>query len=622
MTSPPKIQDYAVVGDGRSAALMSCGGSIDWLCWPRFDSPSLFAGLLDPHAGGAWVIAPAETARAERRYLDGTNVLETRFRTETGDVVLTDFMPAVSEDEKRRRQWPEHELIRRVECVRGEAEVHVRFDPRPDYGRAKVTLRDAGPLGLRIEVGPRLITLRSDVPLAPAAGGGAAARVRLAAGESRDFSLTCAADGPAVLPPLGGLVSEKLALTVDWWQAWSGRARYEGPYRDAVVRSALVLKLLSYAPSGAVVAAPTTSLPERVGGELNWDYRYCWLRDAAFTVRALFGLGYAAEAEAFVNWLLHATRLTLPELRVLYDVYGESCGDEAALDHFGGYAGSRPVRVGNAARTQLQLDVYGEVVEAVAHLARHGGWETDRDTQKMLRRLGEYVGRHWRDPDSGIWEPREPRRHYTHSRLMCWVALDRLLELHERGHVRGIPVETFAEDRQRIRQEVEDRGWNADLRSYTQVLGGDTLDASLLHLAVYGFEEPSSERVRQTHRCLRERLSPGPGLLYRYEQSRPAGEGAFAACGFWDADVLARGGGSPAEAHQAFTAALAYANDVGLFAEEIDPATGDALGNFPQAFTHVGLINAALSLAERESGVRSQGSGARAWASPPGRVGR
>jgi len=594
----PKIQDYAIIGDGRSAALISRDGSIDWLCWPRFDSPSLFGAILDDRLGGSWRIGPVEPARGERRYIDGTNVLQTRFRTESGELTLTDFMPAASEEQKRRRLQPEHELLRLVECERGEVELEVHYDPRPDYGRAKVALHDAGALGLRLERGASLITLKGDVRLVPAAEGGVSARVRLRSGESIAFSLTYAADGPAVLAPLGGLVREKLERTVAWWQHWAGRAKYGGPYREQVVRSALVLKLMLFAPSGAIIAAPTTSLPERVGGDLNWDYRFCWLRDAAFTARALFGLGYAEEAEAFVNWMLHATRLTRPELRVIYDVYGESNPDETELRHLRGYAASSPVRIGNATRNQLQLDVYGEVIDAVTHFVHHGG-ELDRETQKMLRHFGQYVCRHWREPDNGIWEPRGRRQHFTHSRLLCWVALDRLLEMHGQGRLDGLPVNECTKHREQVRHDVEERGWNPRLESYTQVLDGDTLDATVLLMAFHGFEEASSGRMKQTYHRLQERLGAGPGLMYRYEQSFEGGEGAFAMCCFWMAEFLARGGGSLETAHDAFAQTLAYANDLGLFAEEIDPQTGDALGNFPQAFTHVGLINAALSLAER-----------------------
>jgi GH15 family glucan-1,4-alpha-glucosidase len=594
----PKIQDYAVIGDGRSAALVARDGGIDWLCWPRFDRPPVFGRLLDAR-GGSWTIAPAESARAERRYLPDTNVLETRFETSTGVVRLTDFMPAASEEDKGRILWPEHELIRHVECEQGEVEVRIEFDPCPDFGRAAVRLRDAGPLGLRLEMGAALLALRGDVPLSPAVDGGAMGQARIKAGNAISFSLAYAGDGPAVLAPLGDLVQRKLHLTVAWWRQWSARASYVGPFRDHVVRSALALKLLTFAPSGAIVAAPTTSLPERVGGDRNWDYRFCWLRDASFTARALFGLGYQDEAEAFVSWLLHATRLSRPELRVLYDVFGENPGDERERPDLDGYAGSRPVRIGNAARDQVQLDVYGEVIEAVAHFVRHGG-RLDRETQQMLRHFGRYVCRHWAEPDQGIWEPREEPRHHTHSRLMCWVALDRLIELHERGHCHGLPQAELARQRELIRRDIEERAWNPRLDSYTQELGGDSIDATALLLAVHGFEPASSSRMRQTYERVRERLSPGPGLVFRNEHHLGDTEGAFGMCGFWAVEFLARGGGTVELARDAFAQCAAYANDLGLFAEEIDPASGDALGNFPQGFTHVGLINAALSLAERE----------------------
>jgi GH15 family glucan-1,4-alpha-glucosidase len=609
-----KIQDYAVIGDGRSAALVSRHGSLDWLCWPRFDSPSLFAGLLDQEVGGSWSIGPTETARVARCYLADTNVLQTRFRTAGGVLVLTDFMPAASEQEKKQRLWPEQELVRQVKCEQGEVEVQVRFDPRLDYGRARVALCDAGTLGLRIDTGSQLITLLSDVQLAPAAEGGVSARFRLQAGASASFSLTYSAEGPAVLPP-GALCSHKLALTTEWWRRWAARTTYSGPYRDHVVRSALVLKLMSYAPSGAIVAAPTTSLPERLGGDLNWDYRFCWLRDAAFTARALFGLGFTEEAEAFISWMLHATRLTRPELRVIYDVYGEGTPEEIELPHLRGYAGSCPVRIGNAARNQLQLDVYGEVIEAVAHFVHRGG-ELDRETQTMLRHFGEYVCRHWHEPDNSIWEPRDRRQHFTHSRVLCWVALDQLLKMHDQGRLPGIPVEQFTRSRAQVRSDIEEGCWSPILESYTQVRGGDTLDATVLVMACHGFTEASSWRMRRTYHRLQERLGAGPGLLYRYEQRGPGDEGAFALCCFWLADFLARGGGDLPQAHASFAETLTYANDLGLFAEEIDPRTGDALGNFPQAFTHVGLINAALSLVEREEREQPRGAERRQRAAP------
>jgi GH15 family glucan-1,4-alpha-glucosidase len=427
------------------------------------------------------------------------------------------------------------------------------------------------------------------------------ARTRLRAGEAVHFSLTFADEGPAVLPPLGEWSRAAIARTVAWWREWASRLQYSGPRRDMVVRSALALKLLVYAPSGAVVAAPTTSLPERIGGHLNWDYRFCWLRDAAFTVRALLALGCTPEATAFVGWMLHATRLTQPELRVLYDVYGNAPSAERILERFAGYEGSQPVRIGNAALEQRQLDVYGEVIDAVACFVGGGG-ALDHETERTLCAFGEYVCRHWHEADEGIWEPRSGPAHNTHSRVLCWTALDRLLQLHDKGHLRRAPAAMFQKNRELIRREVEARSWNSDLGSYVAHLDGERLDATLLLLPWYGFEDAGSERMRATYAGVRAHLGAGDGLLYRYRTADSPGEGAFGICSFWGAEYLALGGGSTDEARQTFERLCGYANDVGLFAEEIDPSTGAALGNFPQAFTHVGLINAAVSLARRLEG--------------------
>ena len=349
-----RIQDYGVIGDGRSAALVSRGGSIDWLCWPRFDSPSLFAGLLDPEHGGHFRIAPVAPLRVQRAYARDSNVLVTEFETAAGSLRLTDFMPVCDEDEKRRLTLPEHEIVRVAECLQGEVDVEVSFAPRPGYGRKPVQVRSAGRLGLRIEDGCGLLSLRADRDIQ--AAGTSTSRFRLRAGERAHFSLTFDSEAPAVFPPLGDFSLDALGRTNAWWQQWIARCRYEGPHREAVTRSLLALKLLSYAPSGAIVAAPTSSLPEKLGGDLNWDYRFCWLRDASMTVRTFQGLGYEDEADAFVSWLLYSTRLDRRQLKVLYDVHGDAPAPERELAHLTGYAGSRPVRVGNAAMDQLQLD--------------------------------------------------------------------------------------------------------------------------------------------------------------------------------------------------------------------------------------------------------------------------
>ncbi len=593
-----KIQDYAIIGDSRSAALVSRAGSIDWLCWPRFESPSLFAALLDPAAGGCFRVDVEGLVRRTRRYVEDTNVLVTELETPDGRVCLTDFMPVYSETEKETRLVPEHEILRIVDCLQGEAAVDVRFEPRPDYARKEPHLSDGGRLGARLRDGARLYTLRSDAPLVLTEHAAVTSHFRLSAGERRVLSLTYDERVPAVLPPLGDYVDEALAAATSFWRTWASRCSYEGSYRAEVVRSLLTLKLLAYAPSGAIVAAPTTSLPERMGGELNWDYRYCWVRDASLTVSELLALGYEDEASAYVAWLLHCTRLTRPRLSVLYDVFGRLPKPEKLLTHLEGYERSRPVRIQNAAADQVQLDTYGEVIDAVASLCRHGA-ELDRETRTMLVQFGRYVCEHWREPDHGIWEPREAPQHHTHSRVLCWTALDRLLELGRAGLLGAVPTARFERERALIRRDVEERSWNEALGTYTQDRGGNTLDASLLLLGWYGFVDPKSPRLRATFEKIRERLECAPSLLYRYEESRIAGEGAFGICSFWAADYLARGGGRLDEAVRWFETLLPYANDVGLFAEEIDPWSGEALGNMPQAFTHVGLISAALAIEER-----------------------
>jgi GH15 family glucan-1,4-alpha-glucosidase len=594
----PKIKDYAVIGDSRAAALVSRRGSLDWLCWPRFDSTAIFSALLDPEKGGHWSITPTSPCRFERQYIPNTNVLETRFICGSGQAVLTDLMPVASEQFKRSAMMADHELVRRLVCTEGEIEVRVEFRPRAAYGEQPVKMRDHGKLGLRFESGGGVYWLRCNRPL-QVESDRVQGTISLKRGETLEFSFSYAEESPAVLPALGERVHAAIARSVEWWQQWAARSSYQGPYREMVTRSALALKLLAYAPSGAVTAAATTSLPERIGDTLNWDYRYCWLRDASLTIRALVGLGYMDETESFLTWLLHATRLTQPELRVMYDVFGGIAPREHELDFLSGYFDSRPVRIGNGARHQLQLDIYGEVIEGTAQFANVHG-TLDRATQKVLIGLGKHVARHWDSPDEGIWEPRGRRENHTHSRLMCWTALDRLLALGEKGILDGAPREEFLRERERIRQQIETRAWNEKLQSYASTLDGDGVDATLLRIPWYGLEGAGSNRMKLTYRRICEQLGTGDGMLYRY--ARQPAEGAFGICGFWAVEYLALGGGSLREAHGLFDRLLSYGNDLGLFSEEIDSATGDALGNFPQAFTHVGLISAALTLEEKERG--------------------
>lgn len=600
-SSWPEIQDYGIIGDCRSAALVSRAGSIDWLCWPRFDKPSIFAALLDKERGGYWSISPVVSASIERQYVKDSNVLETHFFRPSGSATLTDLMPQASQLSNPNVLVPDHEIIRRVECDSGEIELEIAFVPRAEYGRERVQIRDAGNLGLRMEVGRGVYWLRGSIRLA-IKDDRAHARIALRAGDSLQFSFAYSEEAPAVLPPIDQSLTDRVAQSVRSWQQWARRAQYDGVYRDEVVRSALTLKLLSYAPSGAIIAAATTSLPERLGGDLNWDYRYCWLRDASLTIRALLELGFWDEAEDFLDWMLQATRLTQPELRIIYTVYGEKSPSERELVHLSGYRGSRPVRIGNGARGQLQLDVYGEVIDAAAQFAFHGG-HLDREMQKVLIEFGNYVGKHWNQRDEGIWEPRSGRQNHTHSRLLCWTALDRLITLQERGLLKNVPLQRYQEHRDLIRRQIQTRAWNQKLRSYASVLDGNQLDSSLLLLSWYGFDDAGSEQMRGTYNAIRECLGTPDGLLYRYANG--SSEGTFAICSFWAAEYLALGGGSLDEAHQLFRSLMQYRNDLGLYGEEIEAGTGATLGNFPQAFTHVGLIGAALSIRQREKGEQS-----------------
>ena len=592
----PPIGDYGLIGDCRGAGLVSRDGSLDWLCLPRFDSPAIFAALLDKEGGGRFRIRPTGPFRTERRYRPDTNILETTFHGAHGVVVLRDLMPVASEADKRTTLLPEQQVLREIEGLSGEVELEILYDPRPDFGRLRPALERRGALGLWCQAGSAALVLHGDLPRDLVVGSGARGTMCIRADERRYLSLVYTTEAPAVLPALGEHARASLERSATWWRDWAARCTYQGPYREAVVRSALALKLLAYAPSGAIVAAPTTSLPEEIGGVRNWDYRYCWLRDASFTLRALYALGYAEEARAFIQWILHATRQTWPRLQILYDVFGRVRVPERTLPHLDGYAGSRPVRVGNGASAQVQLDVYGEVIDAVARFAEHDG-RFDRDAVRFLDGLGNYVCNHWRDPDDGVWEGRSGPQQHTHAKALCWVALDRLIMLHER-HGLSMAAPRFRAERDAIRAVVEERGYNARLGSYTRLLDGDDVDASLLLLALYGYAAGTDPRMDATCTRVHEQLAHDD-LVYRYlpgtDDGLPGGEGAFGIACFWAVECRFTGG-DLAGAKRAFEHLLTFGSDLGLFAEEIDPATGAALGNFPQAFTHIGLINAALTL--------------------------
>ena len=597
--TPPAIADYALIGDCRTAALVSRDGSIDWLCLPSFSSPSVCARLLDP-AGGHVSLRPVGPFTAIRRYLDGTAVLETTFETPTGSARVLDCLPIVDGIEQIR---PLREVLRVVEGVVGTVELRAVIDPRPDYARRSARLRRRRWLGWFFTWDDQVLHVGTDIALSEA-GPALAGDFSVAAGERRALSLSHSAGEPAVIPPLGAEADRRVADTVAWWQSWSERVAYAGTHRAAVVRSAITLKLLSFAPSGAIVAAPTTSLPEALGGDRNWDYRYCWLRDAGLTMQALLGLGIDEDARAFLEWMLHATRLTAPRLRIMYDIHGRSDLVERDLPHLAGYRGSRPVRIGNGAFRQQQLDTYGEVIFA-AHAYVITGGTVDAAGARMLRGLGRVVRRSWRDADSGIWEMRGPPRQFTFSKLMCWAALDRLLALDDAGALdlgRRARAATRTE-RDAIAVLIEGRGFNAAIGAYTGELDGDWVDASLLLMSSVGYRPADDPRVASTWALCRERLGRG-GLFQRYEagvDGLTGDEGAFGICSFWAIEQLARRG-EVAEAEHLFAHLLSHGNDLGLFSEETCGRTGEALGNFPQAFTHVGLINVALALRDAAAG--------------------
>lgn len=602
------VSDYAIVGDSRSAALVSRDGSIDWLCWPRFDSRSTFARLLDASKGGFFSIRPAGAFSARRRYLDQTNILETTFETGSGIVRLIDLMPALPEAQKRTMLLPFRQLLRRVEGVSGKVDMVATYEPRPNFARLCPNLERRAQNAIWCADGPEVWHLTSTCPLEVTGHSTAIGKCTLNAGERHDFALSYETHSPAVFPLVGSAANDVVESSVRFWRDWSSHLTYEGPYRDAVLRSALVLKLLSYAPSGGIIAAPTTSLPESVGGVRNWDYRYCWLRDASFTVGALYDCGFPSEGHAFVDWLLYATRLTHPSLQILYDVFGESRLPERELDHLEGYCGSRPVRVGNDARGQFQLDVYGEVLGAIEEYTDRGE-ELYRDTKRLARELADIVVRRWKEPDSGIWEKRSGLRQHTHAKVMAWAALDSAERLVRKGRIDG-DVAVWRRTKDEIKQAVLTYGFNAKLNAFTSELLGEELDASLLAVARVGFLEAGDPRLLGTIDAIRRELEHD-GLVHRYrsettDDGLPPGEGAFLPCSFWLVESLAIAN-RPDDARALFENLLGRANDVGLWSEEAAVPSGQLIGNFPQALTHIGLLNAASRL-EQPQAKRGEGS--------------
>jgi GH15 family glucan-1,4-alpha-glucosidase len=582
-----RIEDYALIGDCETAALVGRDGSVDWLCLPRFDSASCFAALLGTRDHGRWLLAPAGEVRAvRRRYRDGSLVLETEFETEAGTVALVDCMPL-------RTEGPA--LIRVVEGRRGQVPMRLELTIRLAYGSVIPWVRRADG-GILAVGGPDALRLRAPVELR-GEDFTTVADFTVSAGQRLPFTMTWFPSHrpePAPIDAPGAVEA-----TTRWWQAWSQGCSFEGPWRDAVVRSLITLKALTYAPTGGLVAAPTTSLPERLGGVRNWDYRYCWLRDATFALYALMIGGYVEEARAWREWLLRAVAGQPAQAKILYGVAGERLLPEWELSWLPGYEKSAPVRIGNAAAGQFQLDVYGEVADAL-HCARRAGIEPDENAWRLEKALVAFVESTWSEPDEGIWEVRGPRRPFTHSRVMAWVALDRAVKGVERFGLDG-PAERWRAVRDAIHADVCRHGYDAEIGAFVQFYGSKLLDASLLMIPLVGFLPCEDGRVRGTVQAIERHLARD-GFVARYHtepdvDGLPPGEGAFLPCSFWLADNLALLG-RRTEARELFERLLAVRNDVGLLSEEYDPDAGRLLGNFPQSFSHVGLVNTARNLTE------------------------
>ena len=608
------ISAYAIIGDCHTTALISLDGSMDWYCPTRFDAPAVFCRLLDVHKGGYFRLAPVDFDASSRRYLGDTNVLETTFSTPHGRVRVTDLMPVYSRLPRQEgyEVGTSRRILRLVESDGADLEMEVAFKPTFNFVREEATLSVMEGGVVAGAKGQFLTLTTPGVRLEQDGQGGAKGRFHLSAGERKWVALT-EADDPdraqeALLP---GDYDAQLERTRQYWDRWVQDFTYRGPYRSQVLRSALVLKLLTYEPTGAVVAAPTSSLPEEIGGIRNWDYRYSWLRDASLILYALMSVGYQEEATDFLRWL-HAAHSADPGSppQIMYTLDGKRGLPEHNLDHLDGYRHSRPVRAGNKAAEQLQLDIFGEILRAAYMHYRGGGAKRMRNRKhilagekpskeawSLLRGFVEAAAKRWQEPDNGIWEMRIGKKDFLYSRLMCWAALDRGIRLaHE--YALPAPMEEWHRTRGEIRRAILTRGYHEKLNSFTQTLGGSDLDATALTLPTMGFLPATDPRMQSTLERIRADLTQN-GLVYRYRMNDglPGKEGTFAVCSFWLVDTLAMSGRLD-EARDQFEHVVGYANDVGLLSEEIDADSGELLGNFPQGFTHLALIRSALNLAK------------------------
>ena len=581
-----RIEDYALLGDCETAALVAKNGSIDWLCWPRFDSDACFAALLGSADNGRWQIAPsAPSKRVSRRYRGDTLILETRFETDDGSVLLIDFMPLRGRTSN---------LVRIVVGERGTVEMRTELLIRFGYGQAVPWVTKSEDGALQAVSGPDMLILHTPVRL-HGEDFKSVATFTVAPGERIPFVLTYC---PSHLPPPREIDAERaLEHTERFWADWSAKEEVSGEWSDAVKRSLVTLKALTYAPTGGIVAAPTTSLPEQLGGVRNWDYRFCWLRDATLTLLSLMNAGHFDEAKSWRDWLVRAAAGSPDQMQILYGIAGERRMTEWEVEWLAGYEGSLPVRIGNAAHGQLQIDVYGEVMDAL-HQGRRGGLAPNDSAWALQRALLDHLERVWCEPDEGIWEVRGGRRPFTYSRVMAWVAFDRAIKGVEEFGLEG-PVDHWRALRRRIHEDVCHHGFDESLGSFVQSYGSKHLDASLLLLPTVGFLPVTDPRIQGTVHAIEHSLLVH-GLMLRYDTAAagdglPAGEGAFLACSFWLADVYVLMGRID-DARKLFRRLLALRNDVGLLAEEYDPAAGRQVGNFPQAFSHIALLNTAQNL--------------------------
>jgi GH15 family glucan-1,4-alpha-glucosidase len=590
------IEDYGLIGDMQAAALVGRDGSIDWLCLPQFDSASCFSALLGDERHGRWLLAPAtEVRRSSRRYRPGTLVLESEFETAEGAVRVIDFMP-------RRGDGPPR-VMRIVEGLTGRVPMRMELSPRPDYGTI-VPWIDRAPDGVVATAGPDAFRLSTTVPL-DVGDGIVRADPVIVAGQHERFTLTWHRSYEET-PPVEDADSA-LARTETWWREWSGRCTYQGAYRDEVLRSLIAIKGMTSERTGAVIAAPTTSLPEDLGGVRNWDYRFCWLRDSVLALQALLAGGYIAEVVAFRDFLSRVATGDPTKLQIMYGIGGERRLTEFELKELPGYEGSSPVRIGNAASEQFQLDVYGEVVGVLSIGAEELG-QMDPRFWPRWRHAVDYVETIWRQPDDGIWESRGPRRHYTYSKVMVWVVFDRAVRLAERFQLEA-PVERWKQTRDEIHREVCERGYDSQRRTFTQYYGSEELDASVLNIPLVGFLPGDDERVTGTIDAVWRELGRD-GFVSRYSTAKsddglPGDEGQFLACSFWLVSALAANG-RVGEARALFERIVGLSNDLGLLAEEFDVKRRRQVGNFPQAFSHLTLILAANAISATEAKTESR----------------